>query len=179
MTRRVLLARCLTSIFCTAALGATLCAANRSVYTRVDRKSCTSPTELTTEFRARGLGVQECRGTGGWRLLVVASDANTWIELRSPRVAWSGEDAIIYKNPIGQFPSIASSSPVEWRIDSAGEPTALIVRIAAQSQQDSRTRVTRLLVVRLERERACVIGRAVTNTEARRLADGGASCGLP
>lgn len=162
-----------------AVLGATLCAANRSVYTRVDRKSCTSPTELTAEFRARGLGVQECRGTGGWRLLVVASDANTWIELRSPRVAWSGEDAIIYKDPIGQFPSIASSSPVEWRIDSAGEPRALIVRIAAQSQQDSRTRVTRLLVVRLERERACVIGRAVTNTEARRLADGGARCGLP
>lgn len=176
MTRRLPLRLCLTALLWTTVFTGATNGANRSVYTPVDRKSCTTPAALRKEFGERGLGVQECPGRGGWRLLVVASDANTWIELRSRRVTWSGEEATVYDRPIGQFSSVASSSQAEWRIDARGEPKAVIIRLAAQNPRDSRSRVSRLLVVRLERERACVIGRAATNVEARRLADGTATC---
>jgi hypothetical protein len=174
VTGPLTLPACLTTLLWASAMAPS--AANRSVYTPLEPTSCTTPADLAAEYDVRGLGVQECGGMGGWRLMVVASDANTWIELRSPRATWSGEDAIVYNEPIGQFTAVASGARAEWRIDVHGDPRALIVRLTAQNPRDSRSRVSRLLVVRLERDAACVIGRVVTNTDARRLADGTATC---
>jgi hypothetical protein len=124
----------------------------------------------------RQLGVQECPSIGGWRLLLVASQENTWIELRSNAITWSGEHAIVYDAPIGLFPKVGASPQVEWRLNARGVPTALIFRVAATSRTDQKTRVSRLFVVRLEQDRACVVGRVTTNAEARALADGPARC---
>jgi hypothetical protein len=145
-------------------------------YTSIRRRDCTSPADLRATFAARQLGVQACRGVGDWRVLLVASQENTWIELRSSTVMWSGEQAIVYDAPIGMFPTVGSSPRVEWRVDRRGVPTALIVRVSATSRTDQKTRVSRLFVVRLEQDRACVVGRVRTNDEARALADGPTRC---
>jgi len=147
-----------------------------SRYTSIRPHDCTSPADLSADFAARQLGVQVCRGVGGWRLLLVASQENTWIELQSSTIAWSGEQAIVYDAPIGMFPTVGASSQVEWRLDEGGVPTALIVRVSAISRTDQKTRVARLFVVRLEKDRACVVGRVATNKDARALADGPVRC---
>jgi hypothetical protein len=147
-----------------------------SKYTTILPRDCTSPADLTPSFAARQLGVQECPAVGDWRLLLVSSQENTWIELRAPGVSWSGEQSIVYDSPIGLFPSVGASPRVEWRLDARGVPTALIVRVGATSRADARTRVGRLFVVRLQSDHACVIGRVTTNRQARALADGPARC---
>jgi hypothetical protein len=150
--------------------------AGASRFTSIRPRECTSPADLRASFAARQLGVQECRSIGGWRLLLVASQENTWIELRSSAITWSGEHAIVYDAPIGLFPTVGGSQQVEWRLNPRGEPTALIFRVAATSRTDQKTRVSRLFVVRLEQNRACVVGRATTNAAARALADGPERC---
>lgn len=150
--------------------------ARASEYTSIRPRDCTSPDDLRASFAARELGVQACPSVGGWRLLLVASQENTWIELRSSAVEWSAEQAIVYDAPIGLFPTVGAASQVEWRLSARGVPTALIVRVSATSRTDQKTHVSRLFVVRLEEDRACVVGRVTTNREARVLADGPAQC---
>ena len=147
-----------------------------SRYTSIRPRECTSPADLRASFAARQLGVQECRSVDGWRLLLVASQENTWVELRSSEITWSGEQAMVYDLPIGLFPTIGASPRVEWRLNVRGVPTALIFRVAATSRADQKSRVSRLFVVRLEQDRACLVGRVKTNAEARALADGPARC---
>jgi hypothetical protein len=150
--------------------------AGASRFTSIRPRECTSPADLRASFAARQLGVQECRSIGGWRLLLVASQENTWIELRSSAITWSGEHAIVYDAPIGLFPTVGASPQVEWRLNARGVLTALIFRVAATSRTDQKTRVSRLFVVRFEAHRVCVVGRVTTNAEARALADGPVRC---
>jgi hypothetical protein len=166
-------------LFLTAIAGAWPAVADQAAasrYTSIRPRDCTSPADLRASFAARQLGVQECRSVGGWRLLLVASQENTWIELRSSAIAWSGEQAMVYDAPIGLFPTVGASPQVEWRLNARRVPTALIFRVAATSRSDQKTRVSRLFIVRLEQDRACVVGRVTTNAEARALADGPARC---
>jgi hypothetical protein len=149
-----------------------------SIYTSIRPADCAPPAaDVASPYAAAHLGVQQCPAPAGWRLLVVASDENTWIDLAGPGVAWSGEKPIVYESPIGNFPSVGAPATVEWRRDNRGRPVALIVRVTAQDRESLEKRLSTLYVVRLQRSGACVIGRAATNDEARRLADGGAVCG--
>jgi hypothetical protein len=151
--------------------------ASQSVYTSVRARDCQAPSrDAAAAFKARGVTAQRCPGIGGWRVFVVASDANSWLELRSEKVEWSSETAVVYDSPIGLFPSAGASPRIEWRRPPQGTPTALIFRVSAQDPTDTAKRVSRLFVVRLEPARACVIGRVATNDEARALADGPTGC---
>lgn len=150
-----------------------------SAYTSIRRTDCAAPpAEIEAAFAAKDLGVQECPAPEGWRLLFVASDANSWIELRKNGLVWSGEQAVVYEYPIGLFPNVGGVPVVEWRHDSLGRPAALIFRVMAQDPADAQTPVSRLFVVRLEAEagRACLLGRVATNEAARALADGPEGC---
>ena len=148
-----------------------------SVYTSIRSADCTTPPkEVAAPYAARDLGVQQCPAPDGWRLLLVSSDANTWIDLVGPGVTWSGERPIAYDSPIGNFPSVGGSPTVEWRRDRSGRLTALIFRVSAQDPETLNTGRSRLYVVRLQTSAACVIGRAATNEEARKLADGASGC---
>ena len=148
-----------------------------SVYTSIRPAECAAPAvEVAAPYAARHLGVQQCPAPAGWLLLVVASDENTWIDLTGQGFTWSGEKAIVYESPIGNFPSVGAPATVEWRRDNRSRPIALIFRVTAQDRDDLDRRPSTLYVVRLERNGACVIGRAASNDEARRLADGGAGC---
>ena len=153
-------------------------AANDSIYTSVRVSDCgPAPPDVATAFTSKGLGVQQCPAPPGWRLYVVASDANTWIEVRSQFVTWSSETVIVYESPIGLFPTAAGAPRVEWRRRPDGALSALIFRVTAQQEKDTRRRVSRLFVVRLQPDQACLIDRVLTNDQARAVADGDRSCG--
>lgn len=148
-----------------------------SVYTSIRRGDCGDPPPaVRDEFAGRDLGVQECPAPDGWRLLYVSSDTSSWLELRRGEVAWSAEEAVVYGQAFGQFPNVAGSPVVEWRRDASGLSGALIFRVVARNPDDPDRRLSRLFVVRLALDGPCVLGQVATNGEARRLADGPATC---
>lgn len=148
-----------------------------TVSTSIRESDCTAaPADVSQPFEAKDLGVQQCEGPPGWRVLVVSSDANSWIELRSAASSWSSEDSVVYENPIGLFPGVDSESPLEWRVAAHGGPTALLFRVLAQDPRDAETRLMRVFVARIEDGRVCLIGREASIDAARARADGDASC---
>jgi hypothetical protein len=152
-------------------------AASDSVYTSLRESDCHAPPqEIAAPYQRRDLGVQECPAFPEWRLLLVSSDANSWVDVSSPGVAWSGERAIVYEQPIGLFSGVDAGTDVEWRRTSRGELTAIIVRLLAQDREALTAQQSRRLVVRVTRTAACVIGRVATAADARALADSTRAC---
>jgi hypothetical protein len=148
-----------------------------SVFTSLQEAECKPPAaDVKAKFDASELGVQQCGGVEGWRVLYVSSDANSWIELRSASTAWSAEDAVIYERPIGLFPGVSSETPLEWRVDPRRGPTALLFTVNAQNKDDAAGRVSEIYVVRIAGEKACLIGREASTSAARTLADGPEAC---
>jgi hypothetical protein len=148
-----------------------------SVTTSIRQSDCAMPpAEIAAGFEAKDLGVQQCKGAHGWNVLVVSSDANSWIELRSPASSWSSETTIVYEMPIGLFPGVHDESPLEWRSD-GDELRALLFTVSAQDADDAATRLTRVFVARFDDAvPVCVIGRAPSIAEARVLADSDRAC---
>jgi len=109
----------------------------------------------------------------------VSSESNAWIELRRGAASWSSEEAVVYESPIGQFPAAGGAGRVEWRLTEGGTAVALIFRVTARMDDDPQRSRSRLFVVHLEPSRACLLGRAVTNQQARALADAPATCESP
>ena len=152
-------------------------AAPDSVYTSLREGDCHAPPQdIAAPYQRRDLGVQECPAFPEWRLLLVSSDANSWVDVSSPGVAWSGERAIVYEQPIGLFPGVDAGTDVEWRRTGRGELTAIIVRLLAQDREALTAQQSRMLVVRVTRTAACVIGRVPTAADARALADSTGTC---
>jgi hypothetical protein len=152
-------------------------AAADSAYTSLREGDCHAPpTEIASPYARRDLGVQQCPAFPGWQLLLVSSDANTWVDVSHAGVAWSGERPIVYELPIGLFPGVDTATDVEWRRNGRGELTALILRLLAQDRDALTSQQSRLLVVRVTRSSACVLGRVPTAAEAHALADGDRAC---
>lgn len=148
-----------------------------SVFTSLRESDCRPPAaDVQAPFAELDLGVQHCGEVNGWQVLLVSSDANSWLELRTAGGKWSSEDAVVYEQPIGLFPSVATEQPIEWRVDPNRGPTAVIFTVNAQDPRDAETRVSRLFVARVESTRACLIGREATADAARALADGPTAC---
>jgi len=147
-----------------------------SLYTSIQRSDCRPPSPSVAQpFTDKDLGVQECPAPDGWRLLFVASQANSWLEVHGPGARWSGERDVVYENPIGLSPNVAGTL-VEWRRDPARRLRAIIFRVVAQDRSDPARRVSRLFVVRLGPGMPCLTGRVISNAAARALADGPAAC---
>src|SRR4030095_4281235 len=92
-----------------------------SVATSIRSADCTAPPpDVAAQYAARDLGVQQCPAPEGWRLLFVSSDASSWIELAGPGITWSGERAIVYESPIGNFPNVDQAHAGEWNAHNAG-----------------------------------------------------------
>ena len=159
-------------------LALTACtSSSTSVTTSIREGDCrAAPAELKARFDDKDLGVQQCAGAQGWDVLVVSSDANSWIELRSSTTSWSSEVPIVYEMPIGLFPGVQSDAPLEWRSDGDGL-RALLFTVSAQDPADAATRVRRIYVARFtENGQVCIIGRERTMDEARILADSDTLC---
>jgi len=152
-------------------------AAGDTVSTSLRESDCHAPPrEIAASYEQRDLGVQQCPAPPGWQLLLVSSDANTWVDIRGANLAWSGERPIVYEMPIGNFPSVDTATSVEWRRDGTGMLTSVIVRVTAQDRESLTTQQSRLFVARVTPTTICVIGRAATAAEARALADGTRGC---
>jgi len=152
-------------------------AAAESAYTSLREGDCHAPpAEIASPYARRDLGVQQCPALPGWQLLLVSSDANTWVDVSNAGVAWSGERPIVYDLPIGLFPSVDTATNVEWRRNGRGELTAIILRLLAQDRELLTSQQSRLLVVRVTPRAACVLGRVATAAEAHTLADGDRAC---
>jgi hypothetical protein len=128
-------------------------------------------------YARSGLAVQECAALKPYRLFVVSSDERSWVDLRRGDRIWSTEQRVVYERDalaLGHFPNVAGSRSAEWRLDGKGAPVAVIVRFNfVGSTQDARegARVSRLLVIGLSKDAPCALGFAMTNEDARALAD--------
>ncbi len=148
-----------------------------SVTTSIREGDCAAPPpDIQARFEQKDLGVERCPGAEAWQVLVVSSDANSWVELRSPTTSWSAEHPIVYEMPIGLFPGVSNESPLEWRSDRRGLH-ALLFTVTAQAREDAETRVSRVFVARFAEDgQICIVGREPTQDAARALADSEASC---
>jgi hypothetical protein len=132
--------------------------------------------DVMAPYVQKDLGVEQCPAPDGWRVLLVSSDSNSWIDVAGPEVTWPGERPIVYEAPIGNFPSVGVPPTLEWRRTGDGQTTALIVPVTAQNRETFKTDQTAFYVVRFQSGRACVIGRPRTLEEARAMADSSKGC---
>jgi hypothetical protein len=113
-------------------------------------------------------------GFGGYKLVHLAGDERSWINIRF------GQNTVdLYSATMeaggGTFPQKANDV-VEWRgTEKNGRfvPYAIIYRIAAGNDETRKTH-TRLVVIKLDQERSAVIGHAEganEEKEAREMAD--------
>jgi hypothetical protein len=113
-------------------------------------------------------------GFGGYRLVHLAGDERSWINIR-----FGKETVDLYRATMdaggGTFPHKANDI-VEWRgVEKDGRfiPYAIIYRLAA-GNDETRKLHTRLVVIKLDKERSAVIGHtegANEDAEAKALAD--------
>jgi hypothetical protein len=149
----------------------------RSVETSIRPGDCMAPAEeVAAPYAKRDLGVQQCPAPEGWRLLLVSSDENTWVDLSGPGLTWSGERPIVYESPIGNFPTVGVPPIVEWRRDGSGRIASVILAVMAQNRETFETDRSAYYVVRVQADSACVIARAASPDEARTIADSGKGC---
>lgn len=155
---------------------ATLAAAEKekviSKYTSTARKSSISFKEDTGEATAGFKGV--FRGLGGYQLIHLSGDERSWINVR-----YGGKTADLYSETMaagpGAFPH-KENDVVEWRgIEKRGrfEPYAIIYRLAGYDEE-RRLHKTRLIVIKLEKEKSTVIGHAEgagEDAKAKEIAD--------
>jgi hypothetical protein len=114
------------------------------------------------------------RGLGGYDLEHAGGDERSWINIR-----YGGKVVDLYAATMehggGSFPHKANDV-VEWRgLEGNGQftPYALIYRIASFDEERQRKR-SRLIVIKLDRERSAVIGHsegAREDAEAKAIAD--------
>ncbi|WP_027133493.1 hypothetical protein [Geminicoccus roseus] len=148
-----------------------------SSYSSVRAEDCHEvPDALAHSLAEQGVQGQECPGLAGWRLLFLNTDERSWLELRRDGARWSGADDPAYRKLTGPFANIGGSDVVEWRLDEAGEPRALIFRAAVPKADDPVRNDSVLFVVRLDQPQPCLAGRASSNEAARALADGPPTC---
>ena len=120
-----------------------------------------------------GSSREECRGFGGYTVLVVGDDDRSWIEVKYGDTISDLYEGMMEAAP-GNFPNKANDT-VEWRgvrRDGAFQPYARISRRSGTTAAGKSR--TRLLVVKLNRGRASVIGFAEgagEDARAKRLAD--------
>lgn len=165
-------------------LGALLCisgassAAPTSMFSKINTGACKKvPPKVAAVYDGLGLGAEECAAPGGWRMFLVSSDANSWLEIAHGKSLWTTEPNVVYENGFGQFPNLGGAV-VEWRLAAKDSPAALIFRVSAQDPQrlDKGATLSRLFVVAIVNNQPRFCGVVKTNEEARRLAGNSAQC---
>lgn len=152
--------------------------AEHSVYTSL-AKGC-----RTTTYQANP--ARQCGGVRGWRVLVVSEQERSYLALRKGKYVKSLRENI-FSEAVGHFPDIYDPAPdsrdpvAEWRLDTRGQPRAMIFRVYAldpekSPQTDPDVYRSRLIVVRLGKN-ACVLGIVADNEQARHMADQSVECG--
>jgi hypothetical protein len=95
-----------------------------------------APAAIAARYARRDLGVERCPAPPGFRLLLVSSDANSWIDLRYGRWSWSGEQAIVYREGAGMFAGV--TGPVVWMRAASGGWQGLVLPVASWDEDNVR-----------------------------------------
>ena len=115
---------------------------------------------------------RECPRQGNYRLFLRSEDLRDSLEIRK------GDETVIdlFKDIRAKFgPGFREiPGPIEWRYKGKSV-TALIFRVVG-SYDEGRKKRSKLFVVRLKGNKACLIGVVASNVKARKLADGKKSC---
>ena len=115
-----------------------------------------------------------CPGFGGYQLVHLSGDERSWINIKFGRQTVDLYSATMGAGG-GTFPHKANDV-VEWRgVEKEGRftPYAIIYRLAA-GNDETRKIHTRLIVIKLDRERSAVIGHtegANEDADAKKMAD--------
>lgn len=113
-------------------------------------------------------------GLGGYQLLHLSGDERSWITIRYGKTTVDLYAATMKKGP-GAFPH-KENDVVEWRgVEKDGRftPYAIIYRLAGYDEERNLHK-TRLIVIKLDKERSAVIGHAEgakEDAEAKQIAD--------
>jgi hypothetical protein len=116
---------------------------------------------------------QECPGKNNYRIFHEGGDLRSWIVVKKGNEIVINLYNEVMQNAPGTFPYV-SGKVMEWRY-LGKTPIAIIFRIAGSNDTDTKTK-SKLLVVRLSGEKACVIGTTTSNVEARKIADSKKTC---
>jgi len=137
-----------------------------SVYTSVKEKDC------QVLEQGRDSSVSKCPSQGVYQLFFHHGDARDWLVIKKAgKIVIDLYEDILYKAP-GNFPEIPG--PIEWR--SKGKSlTALIFRVFGSSV-DGQQKKSKLFVVKLEGNKACLIGTTTSNKQAIKIADSRKKC---
>lgn len=145
-----------------------------SIYTDFSDKSCT---ELKSEPDNGILYRGECRGVGGYKLVLLESEHHQMLNLIAP-----DGDEIELKMQISAAPS-SLGRKAEWRVRREGKkiiPVALIVRMNVFDDPDNREKAkSYLTVTKITKDAVCVTDTVEPsvknqNLKARQLADSAA-----
>jgi hypothetical protein len=143
-----------------------------SKYTSTAREKSISFKEYTGEGPGGFEGLFP--GHGGYQLLHLSGDERSWINVRFGKKTVDLYAATMAKGP-GSFPH-KENDVVEWRgVEKNGRftPYAIIYRLAGYDEERNRHK-TRLIVIKLDKERSAVIGHAEgarEDVEAKEIAD--------
>lgn len=144
----------------------------RSLYTSLEKCDVIESSEQEAEPEIDYF-TAECPGREGYRIFHIGGDSRSWIVIKS------GEETVIdlyndvMRNQPGAFPFV-SGEVAEWRY--RGESLiALIFRIAGSDLETDKLK-SELIVVRFDAKKACMIGIATSNEEAREIADSSKAC---
>lgn len=86
---------------------------------------------ISAQYARRDLGVQRCPAPRGFRLLLVSSDANSWVDLRYGQWSWSSEQAVVYREGAGMFAGVTGS--VAWMRAASGGWQGLVLTVSSQN----------------------------------------------
>ena len=113
-------------------------------------------------------------GHGGYKLLHLSGDERSWINIRYGKTTVDLYEATMNEGP-GAFPH-KENDVVEWRgVEKDGRftPYAIIYRLAGYDEERNLHK-TRLIVIKLDKERSAVVGHAEgakEDVEAKQIAD--------
>ncbi|WP_036293404.1 hypothetical protein [Methylosinus sp. PW1] len=163
------------SLLALASLASRVCAAPaaepKSQYSSLQNCPAVDRLKLASRTLARGdrTAIFRCAGVGGFSVYVVDDDPRSFLVLERGKTLYSLERPMASAFSLGNFPNVTGAKQAEWRLDPAGAPAGLIVRVAYQRADGAAA--STLMVFDLRGE-PVVIGAAKTNEEARDLIDG-------
>ncbi len=99
--------------------------------TSLSEKACRRPSPATrASYSGRGLGVVHCPAPKGFTLLLVSSDAHSWIDLIHEKATWSSEKAVVYRPNPGMFPNVVGH--ITWLKKKDNGVSGIVFSVASQ-----------------------------------------------
>ncbi|CAN5384815.1 hypothetical protein BH10ACI2_BH10ACI2_19570 [soil metagenome] len=160
----------MTVLFFTMAVGSSVLAQNKSVYTSTRTASCRT---ISSNPNEAGSYEGECAGVGGYKVRLLEGDIRQTINMITPA---KKKFELNFWGFFGGFSSIGEK--IEWRTK-GGVPVALIARFNVANNEDSSKSISYLMISKIGKTGACVTDvvppQTSQNEKARELADAAAT----